>query len=94
MVGEEDVGAREGDEIFGLEMGEKGGVDREFGAGCAGEEAEADGKSFMEAGEGGELFVEVAGQGVLGEEVLPFFEVADVAEAAPFPVTEGGGAKS
>ena len=48
----------------------------------------------MKAGKRGELFVEVAGQGVLGEEILPFFEVADVPEAASIPVAKGGGAES
>lgn len=39
---------------------------------------------------GRELFIEVAGEDILGEELVPFFEVADIAEASTFPKAEGG----
>lgn len=94
MVGETDGGGGECDPTFGLELLDEGRVDGVVGEGGAVEEAEADGQALVEAGEGCEFFLEVAGEKALGKELVPFFEVADVAEAAPFPVAEGGGAEA
>lgn len=82
------MGGGEGDEAEGMEFVEESGIDAVVGAGSRFEEAEADGKPFMEAGERRELFVEVAGEDVLRELLMPFFEVADVAEPATFEKAE------
>jgi hypothetical protein len=82
------MGRGEGDEAEGMEFLEEGRIDGVVGAGSRFEEAEADGKPFMEAGEGGEVFIEVAGEDVLRELFMPFFEVADVTEAATFEKTK------